>query len=180
MKTKMVFVVLGMAMMSGCASITGDSAQKVRVETYDQSGNVIADADCTLENDFGKMTGKSSSNITTHRSSKDLFVECKKEGYPDASAKAISRANGGMFGNIIFGGGIGAIIDHNKGTAYTYPEWLKLVFGSVLTFDRSDDKEGQPSLAKQNVLPTQSTETQLAVKSEVDSNTVAATKNVDK
>jgi hypothetical protein len=33
--------------------------------------------------------------------------------------RAISRANAGMAGNIIFGGGIGAIIDHNKGTAYS-------------------------------------------------------------
>ncbi len=27
---------------------------------------------------------------------------------------AISRANGGMFGNILLGGGIGAIIDHGS------------------------------------------------------------------
>ena len=49
-----------------------------------------------------------------------------------------------LFRSIIFGGGIGAIIDHNKGTAYTYPTWLQLVFGQTLVFDRRDEKEGAP------------------------------------
>ncbi|MEY3286648.1 MAG: hypothetical protein RL500_1378, partial [Pseudomonadota bacterium] len=49
-------------------------------------------------------------------------------------------------GNIIFGGGIGAIIDHTKGTAYTYPTWVQLVFGRSLVFDRSAEKEGMPVL----------------------------------
>ena len=51
-----------------------------------------------------------------------------------------------MFGNIILGGGIGAIIDHNKGTAYTYPTWVQLIFGKSLVFDRSAEKEGQPTV----------------------------------
>lgn len=49
-----------------------------------------------------------------------------------------------MAGNIIFGGGIGAIIDHNKGTAYTYPTWVQLVFGQTLVFDRKDETDGVP------------------------------------
>lgn len=40
---------------------------------------------------------------------------------------------------------MGAIIDHNKGTAYTYPQWVRGVLGKLLTFDRSADKEGQPN-----------------------------------
>ena len=52
-----------------------------------------------------------------------------------------------MFGNIVLGGGVGAIIDHNKGTAYTYPSWVKLVFGDTLVFDKSNEKEGLPTRA---------------------------------
>ena len=51
-----------------------------------------------------------------------------------------------MFGNIILGGGIGAIIDHNKGTAYTYPQWIRLVVGKALGFDRNKDKDASPNL----------------------------------
>ena len=50
---------------------------------------------------------------------------------------------------IILGGGIGAIIDHNKGTAYTYPTWIQLVPGKTLVFDRSDEKEGEPVQGKE-------------------------------
>lgn len=148
MKT-MIAIMATMAGLSGCASITGDTAQHVRVETVNQDGAVVAGAKCTMQNNFGTTSGDSGTQILTRRSSENLHIECKKDGYPDAQAAAISRANGGMWGNIIFGGGIGAVIDHNKGTAYTYPEWIRLVFGKVLTFDRFDDKTGQPSLAKE-------------------------------
>ena len=57
----------------------------------------------------------------------------------------------GLAGNIIFGGGIGAIIDHNKGTAYTYPTWVQLIFGRSLVFDRSAEKEGMPVLGAEPV-----------------------------
>ena len=48
-----------------------------------------------------------------------------------------------MYGNIIFGGGIGAIIDHNNGKGYKYPSWLQLKFGKTMVFDRSTEKDGQ-------------------------------------
>lgn len=90
------------------------------------------------------------------RSSKDLDIVCKHPENPDASARAISRANAGMFGNIILGGGIGAIIDHNKGTAYTYPTWVQLVFGKTLVFDRNAEKEGKPALGLEQAAPAAS------------------------
>ena len=54
-----------------------------------------------------------------------------------------------MFGNIILGGGVGAIVDHVKGTAYTYPNWIQLVFGKTLVFDRTDENEGTPMAGKE-------------------------------
>lgn len=48
-----------------------------------------------------------------------------------------------MWGNILFGGGIGAIVDHNKGTAYSYPDWVKVVLGDNLVFDRKNNVENQ-------------------------------------
>ncbi len=38
----------------------------------------------------------------------------------------------------------GAIIDHKKGTAYTYPTWIQMIFGKSLVFDRTGQKDGQP------------------------------------
>ena len=131
---------------TGCATIVNETTQPVRVETRTTSGNTVAGADCQISNDYGTTTAKSGATVNVRRSSKDLDISCKHPENPEAVARAISRANAGMAGNIIFGGGIGAIIDHNKGTAYTYPTWVQLVFGRTLVFDRSDEKEGQPVL----------------------------------
>nr|WP_255662505.1 hypothetical protein [Acidovorax sp. D4N7] len=136
---------------SGCASVINDSTHPIKVETKMPSGELVAGADCKLSNDYGTFTVKSGDTTQIRRSSKDLDILCKDPKNPDAQARAISRANGGMWGNIILGGGVGAIIDHNKGTAYTYPTWVQLVFGQTLVFDRSVEKDGQPVLAAQPV-----------------------------
>lgn len=51
-----------------------------------------------------------------------------------------------MFGNILFGGGIGAIIDHNKGTAYSYPDWVRVMMGDNLVYDRKNNKDNEVML----------------------------------
>ena len=131
---------------TGCASVVNDSTHPMKVETKTDAGQVVVGADCKLTNDYGSVSVKSGDTAQVRRSSKDLDIVCKHPENPDATARAISRANAGMFGNIVLGGGIGAIIDHNKGTAYTYPTWVQLVYGKTLVFDRSAEKDGQPSL----------------------------------
>lgn len=141
---KVVLLAAVTALSTGCATIVNDSAQPIKVETRSESGQVITGANCTLTNDFGSFNGKSGEVVSVHRSSKDLDITCKHPSNPDATARAVSRANAGLAGNILIGGGIGAIIDHTKGTAYTYPTWLQLVFGKTLVFDRSGEKDGVP------------------------------------
>jgi len=155
-------VVAAVLACSGCASVVNDSTHPIKVETKTQSGELVAGAECKLTNDYGTVSVKSGDTTQVRRSGKDLDVLCKDPKNPDAIARAISRANGGMWGNIILGGGIGAIIDHNKGTAYTYPTWIQLVFGKTLVFDRSVEKEGQPTLG---VEPTGSSTTPVAAAS---------------
>lgn len=135
--------------LSACASITGDTVQSIRIETRLADGTEVKDADCELFNEHGSFRAKSPGGVTVRRSSTDLNITCRKDALPDAEGRAVSRANGGMWGNIIFGGGVGAIIDHNKGTAYTYPQWIQVIFGKIMGFDRSDDQDGQPSLARE-------------------------------
>ncbi|MFN7220015.1 MAG: hypothetical protein ACK5UX_05200 [Burkholderiales bacterium] len=142
--TKLALSSLTLILLSGCASVVNDSTHPLRVETKNSSGETIAGADCRISNDYGAITVTSGDTAQVRRSSKDLDITCKHPQNPDASGRAISRANMGLAGNIIFGGGIGAIIDHNKGTAYTYPSWIQLVFGKSLVFDRSTEKDGQP------------------------------------
>ena len=129
----------------GCASIVNDTTQPMKIETLTDAGQAVAGAECKLANDYGTVSVRSGETSQVRRSGQDLDIQCKHPGNPDATARAISRANAGLAGNIIFGGGIGAIIDHSKGTAYTYPTWVQLVFGKALVFDRSSEKEdGKP------------------------------------
>ena len=144
-------IVLSCAAFTGCASVLNDSTHPMKIETKTAEGTVVTGAECKASNDYGSITMKSGDTTQIRRSSKDLDIICKNPNNPDASARAISRANGGMWGNIILGGGIGAIIDHNKGTAYTYPTWVQLIFGKTLVFDRSAEKEGQPTLGTEPV-----------------------------
>ena len=129
---------------TGCASIVNDSTQPMKLETKTAAGVLVAGADCKISNDYGSTAVKSGETIQVRRSSKDMDIQCIHPDNPQATARAISRANAGLAGNILFGGGIGAIIDHSKGTAYTYPTWVQLVFGKTMVFDRSAEKDGQP------------------------------------
>ena len=110
--------------------------QPVSLSSKDDSGNTIEGAKCTLVNDKGSWEAKTPQFVNISRSAEDLSVECKKTGFPNGLLKAISRAGGDMWGNIIFGGGIGAIIDHNKGTGYGYPDQLVVIMGKTVTLDK--------------------------------------------
>lgn len=145
MTVRIALSCLVLANMVGCASITGDTTVPVRFETFNAAGVEVKDADCKLENDYGPQSVKTPATVNVRRSGKDLQITCTKAGEAEGRGVAISRANAGMAGNILFGGGIGAIIDHNKGTAYTYPVWMQVVMGKLLTFDRKADEEGKPN-----------------------------------
>jgi hypothetical protein len=131
-------------LLSGCATITKDANQSVQIETYSKDNQPVTGAKCVAQNDRGQWTAMAPGAVSVHRSGENLLINCEKEGEPSGKGTVISRANGGMFGNIVFGGGVGAIIDHNKGTAYTYPSWVRIIMGSNMIFDRRDEQENQP------------------------------------
>jgi hypothetical protein len=131
----------------GCASVSNGTSGPIRVETVGSDGVAVTGAKCDLTNDYGTYSVVTPASVIVHKSSKELQVTCKKDGFPDATANVISRVTGSMFGNIILGGGIGAIVDHSNGSAYNYPDWVKFVMGQFAIFDRKDFVEGAPSPA---------------------------------
>lgn len=156
MSVRLYSIILACTAITGCASIMNDTTTPMRFETFSAAGVEIKDAQCKLENDYGQQNIKTPATVNVRRSSKDLQITCVKPESDDGRGVAISRANGGMAGNILFGGGIGAIIDHNKGTAYTYPQWVQVVMGKLLAFDRRADVEGQPNRGTQVIAPVAS------------------------
>jgi len=140
MRSMYVFAVAVAILSSGCATITSSEMQSISVTAQSEQAQPLDKVKCTLKNDKGSWQAEAPSFVAVHRSAEDLIVECKKDGQPDGFLKAISRAAGGMFGNIIFGGGIGAIIDHAKGTGYNYPETLAVKMGKSVVIDRHDEQ----------------------------------------
>ena len=123
---------------SGCASITQSELQRLSVTTA-QDGKPIKDAECSLTNDRGTWNVKAPGQVDVRKSGESLSVVCKKEGLVDGLLTAVSRAAGSMFGNIIFGGGIGALIDHNKGVGYDYPTNLPVEMGKAVIVDKKEE-----------------------------------------
>ena len=140
MKILLPLSLLSIITLSGCATITGDTMQSVAVSAKTIKGQDLAKVDCTLKNEKGEWTVVAPNTVSVHKASGDLAVNCKKAGNPDGKLKAISRAGAGMYGNIIIGGGVGALIDHSKGTAYNYPNNLPVIMGKSVIIDRRNSK----------------------------------------
>ncbi|MFZ2309201.1 MAG: hypothetical protein WAW73_12125 [Rhodoferax sp.] len=150
MKSSIYILALAAAVSSvGCSTITQSESQPLSL-TATYEGKPV-EASCQLKNDKGSWDSKAPANVSVRKSNEDLEVTCKKDGMPDGLLKAISRAAGSMFGNIIFGGGIGAIIDHNKGTAYDYPDQLPVKMGESVVID----KKASTQTAQQSCKPGQ-------------------------
>ncbi len=146
MKISLSMAVIAAALAStGCSTITQSEGQSLAL-TASYQGKPV-EPSCQLKNDKGSWDSKAPANVTVRKSGEELDVTCKKEGMPDGLLKAVSRAAGSMYGNIIFGGGIGAIIDHNKGTGYDYPDQLPVKMGESVVVDKKTSAPAAPATA---------------------------------
>ncbi len=160
-KNLFLAVVVIAGLTSGCASITGTENQSVSVQTREQAGGEVTGAACELTNNKGKWFITTPGSVMIHRSNDDMQVLCNKAGVEPGRATVVSETKGSMWGNIIFGGGIGAIIDHNKGTAYEYPAFIQVVMGAYSKIE-PPKKPDQPETPDQ---PAQGPATMPAVTS---------------
>ena len=116
----------------GCSTITGSgSTQSLSVQTFTLDGKDVDGAKCEMTNDEGTWFVTTPGSTIVQRSNKDLQVVCKKTGIDVGTANVVSKTKGNMFGNILLGGGIGAIVDHNNGSAYDYPSLIKIYMGRL-------------------------------------------------
>ena len=130
MQKILLLPVFALLILSGCASVTGTTGQSVSVETRQQAQQVSG-ANCELTNSKGKWFVSTPGSVQIRRSNDDLIVICTKEGLEPGRATVSSETKGSMFGNILLGGGIGAIVDHNTGAAYEYPTLIQIMMGAI-------------------------------------------------
>jgi len=131
---KNVFRVVGMlgsVLASGCASIVTGQNQSLSVETR-QKAAIVPGASCKLSNDKGTWFVTTPGSTTVQRSYEDLAVRCEKDGFDPGLVTAPSSTKAMAFGNIIFGGIIGAGVDIYTGSAYDYPSLITVEMGQTI------------------------------------------------
>ncbi len=126
MKTAMLACLFAVT-LQGCASIVSGSTQSLSVETKSSTGDQIAGASCRMTNDRGTWFVVTPGSVAVHRSLADLTLLCTKDSFQTANNVAPSSAKGLAFGNILFGGLIGAGVDVASGAAYDYPTLIPIV-----------------------------------------------------
>jgi hypothetical protein len=115
--------ILGAA-LSGCATIVDGSTQSVSVSTTPVQG-----AACTLTSSQGTWYVTTPGTVQVHKTKNDLTVTCSKDGFQPGSQVAVSKFGGATFGNIVLGGGVGAIVDASTGANYYYDSPLTIPLG---------------------------------------------------
>jgi uncharacterized protein YceK len=132
-KLFLVCVTAVLALTSGCASIVNGTNQSLSVETR-KSTAPVAGASCKLSNNKGTWYVTSPGSTTVHRSYEDLAVQCELDGTDPGFASVKSSTKAMAFGNIIFGGVIGAGVDIANGSAYDYPPLITIQMGETILF----------------------------------------------
>lgn len=113
---KHLFASVLLLLLPACASIIDGHTQAIAVNTSPPK------ADCTL-NRLGTPVGQIDStpgSVVIEKSRDDIHIICTKDGYEGFNYINKSGTDGWVFGNIIFGGIIGLVIDAGTGAINKY------------------------------------------------------------
>ena len=117
-KLNAVYLVsLSLMILSGCSSIVSDKMATISIQAPDCPPGTI----CTLSHKKGSWDMQPPGTITIPKSDDLLRVSCRT---PDGKllTQSANSGFGGMFwGNIIFGGGIGMLVDAGTDAHREYP-----------------------------------------------------------
>ena len=112
-----LFVVSALVGLSACASVTVGSEQLIAVKTTPVEGSR-----CELKNPKGTwVVERTPGTATVNKARGEMVVTCSNPNGKTASRRAQSDSKAEAFGNILIGGGIGAVADMSTGAAYLYP-----------------------------------------------------------
>ena len=129
-RTITAIAIASSSMLTGCASIVNGNNQVISVDARSKGQQVVG-ATCKLENGKGTFFVTTPGTVTVHRAYDDMNVKCEKEGLPNGLATVKSSTKPMAFGNIIFGGIIGAAVDAGSGAAYDYPSIITVLMEEV-------------------------------------------------
>lgn len=123
----MVFFLIAVSSMTGCASITGSRNQPVSV-TCTSEGKPVNGANCSLMNDKGQWFVTTPGTVMIQKAYGDLAITCKKDEVSGV-ASFKSASEGAVWGNLIAGGLIGYAVDAGSGAGFSYPQSMNVNIG---------------------------------------------------
>ena len=111
-----------LALLSGCATLTKGTSQTVTVNT-DPTG-----ATCTLTRDAQPLAvvNPTPGSIPISKGAGTVAIICKRSGYLEAAGAMTSEFQAMTFGNILFGGLIGVVVDAASGATHEYPAMVTI------------------------------------------------------
>ena len=112
-------------LLSSCATIVGGKYQQVSVDTKAADQSSFA-AQCTLSNDRSTVSVTTPGTARVRRSDGALDVTCQKDGTQIAQQTYHASTRGMVWGNLLFGGLIGIIVDFSNGAAHHYPDHISV------------------------------------------------------
>lgn len=119
-------VILLASLSTGCATIIEGTTQTVGVTTSSVSG-----ASCTLVNERGSWSLTSPGKVVVKRSTTDLVITCKKEGWQDTTGRLISHTSDGTSATALLWGPIGVGVDAASGASFHYAPSIDLPMTAV-------------------------------------------------
>ena len=132
--SRLLAVALIAALLAGCASIIHGSRQDVRVTSV-PSGAVVR---VNLNNQATTTPGV----LTLNRKEIGYVLTFEKQGYKPVEVSLRRTVDGWLFGNILFGGLIGLVIDFASGSSYKLtPDEVSTVL-TQMNVSLKDTKKG--------------------------------------
>jgi hypothetical protein len=135
------------AAASGCATLGGESTQKLNIQTVDKDGHAVDGMSCHASNSSAEYVGVTPMfDMQVRRSHSALVVECRRDGYPLTRGVIVSRGVNMQPAQMLLPGGTSLmVIDHITGYMYSYPRWVRLQVGMDMVFDRRDEVDRGPT-----------------------------------
>jgi DNA-binding beta-propeller fold protein YncE len=109
--------------LPACATLLTDDHQSIYI-TSDPPG-----AACRVR-EGGKMIGVVSptpGTILVGKSRHDIAIDCTRAGYYPGAAVLQSHFQDMTYGNILYGGSIGLLVDTSSGAIREYPRWVSVL-----------------------------------------------------
>lgn len=120
---RLPFIMLALATLSACATVTSGTDHTLLVET-DPAG-----ASCLLRRDGANIgaVNPTPNAVRISKSRHDISVNCEKADHEPTSRTVTASFQAMTLGNVLIGGVVGLAADLASGAAITYPESVKVV-----------------------------------------------------